>query len=601
MDQVLDEHVCNRCDESFSSKNKLFLHLRNRCWKTTSVPTPDKQQRSPSPLSKDAVEAAYVRLTTQTVIVKSTATKDNKPPGFAFRGLRYVTMSAKLGKADAQQVSVCGDTGTLITLADRTFIINNIPDVVVRKMPSPLPVRGVGSTPVTANEFADIKVYMDGIIKGKRTTAEITIEVYLVDELKANILIGTDVLVPEKITFNLETYIMRIGSCQGIEVPISTKVRRTPHIHRSILAKSPIVVPSGATMEVPVLYKGALPEDRDFIFEPSFHKGLGNEGGIFAHVVDATLSFVQVKNSSPLPIKIGKKHNLGQVVECSYDGAYIAHPDMTRFAPSGWKKPTLPAYTTTTAKEEHPKAPTIDPSMEHAMPNRIIIYGKPDVATQLATVVDEFPEIWTDRGTTVDIPEDQWMPIPLLLDAKSQPAKVYPVSQKDRQVIDETFDKLYRQGKMTWSIQPTLFSYPCFVVWRQIPNGERKGRVVIDIRGLNKITVKDSYPLPLQSEVIAKVAGYAYITIVDARGWFHQFMVRYEDRHKLTVVSHRGQEQSNIALMGYQDSPPYIQRQTDRLLYEMRGFVKAYVDDIIIFSSTLDDYINHLRQFFTLC
>ena len=45
---------------------------------------------------------------------------------------------------------------------------------------------------------------------------------------------------------------------------------------------------------------------------------------------------------------------------------------------------------------------------------------------------------------------------------------------------------------------------------------------------------------------------------MDGIGYFHQFNVRKEDRHKLTVVSHRGQEQYNVCLMGYKGSPPYV-------------------------------------------
>ena len=137
----------------------------------------------------------------------------------------------------------------------------------------------------------------------------------------------------------------------------------------------------------------------------------------------------------------------------------------------------------------------IDSTLEHVMPSGLTIYGTPEVAEQIASVASEFPEIWTDRGTTFDIPEDEWMPIPLKADALPKPSRVYPVSQKDKEVIDEAFDKLHQQGKRTWSNQPTPFSYPVFVVWRNMPDGSGKGRVVVDIRGLNKIAESDGYPL----------------------------------------------------------------------------------------------------------
>ena len=246
-----------------------------------------------------------------------------------------------------------------------------------------------------------------------------------------------------------------------------------------------------------------------------------------------------------------------------------------------------------------PVPTSIDPSLEHVLPNGITVYGTEAVASQLATAVYDYPDIWKDRGTTVDIPEAEWMPISIKPGASVKAARVYPLGQRDREVIDETFDKMHDQGKMEWSLQPTPFSFPCFVVWRNHPAG-RKGRVVVDIRELNRIAEADTYPLPAQADIVGLVAGYEYISTVDAVGWFHQFLVQRGDRSKFTVVSHRGQEQSNVALMGFKNSPPYVQRQTDKLLRPFRTFARAYVDDIVIFSKTLHEHIEHLRQVFQL-
>ena len=107
--------------------------------------------------------------------------------------------------------------------------------------------------------------------------------------------------------------------------------------------------------------------------------------------------------------------------------------------------------------------------------------------------------------------------------------------------------------------------------------------------------------MPLQSSITAAVAGYSYISTIDATEYFHQFLVQIADRHKLTVVSHRGQEQFNVALMSYKDSPPYVQRQTDFILKPIKKFVKAYIDDMIAYSRTLSEHLNHLRRLFALC
>jgi hypothetical protein len=58
---------------------------------------------------------------------------------------------------------------------------------------------------------------------------------------------------------------------------------------------------------------------------------------------------------------------------------------------------------------------------------------------------------------------------------------------------------------MSWSTTSTPFSFPVFVVWKTLPLGERKGRAVVDLYGLNQLSRNDVYPLPLQSDIIAAV------------------------------------------------------------------------------------------------
>ena len=108
---------------------------------------------------------------------------------------------------------------------------------------------------------------------------------------------------------------------------------------------------------------------------------------------------------------------------------------------------------------------------------------------------------------------------------------------------------------MQWTEGPILFGYPVLVVWKTVhlPNKPfiRKKRVVVDIRGLNKISKNDAYPMPFQSNVISAVQGAKYITVVDCAGFFYQWPFRRKNQHKLIVVNHRNNEQWNVAVMGF--------------------------------------------------
>jgi hypothetical protein len=71
---------------------------------------------------------------------------------------------------------------------------------------------------------------------------------------------------------------------------------------------------------------------------------------------------------------------------------------------------------------------------------------------------------------------------------------------------------------------------------------------------LNKIVEQDVYPLPLQEEIMAMVAGCMYITVVDAVSLFYQWMIRRSPEPR--VRDHQGR---NNAITGYCNSVAYVQ------------------------------------------
>ena len=143
----------------------------------------------------------------------------------------------------------------------------------------------------------------------------------------------------------------------------------------------------------------------------------------------------------------------------------------------------------------------------------------------------------------------------------------------------------------------TPFSYLVFVVWKVSANGERKGRVVIDIYSLNWIILSNIYLIPLQLDIIAIVQGCLYIIVVDYVLFFYQWCVYLDDWYKLIVVSHWGQELFNIVVIGFKNSPSYVQQQIDKLLCPFL-FAQAYIDNVVIRSKTLDKHIQHLCAIF---
>ena len=484
---------------------------------------------------------------------------------------------------------VCVDSGCSVTLVDRNFLLENHPQAVLRATTIPINVRGIGAHACKCTEYTSIPFYIPGEKNGKPLIAHFTRYAYVVDNLKANMLIGVDVLAPEDMEINFRMRRLTIGSCGGIsaKINLSPKLGRTKRI---VLAKEPTTIPAKSFRRVQVSLRGKtpLPVDRDLLFAPL---NSPTNAGIQAHLVDAEFYFVNVENPTEDPLVIPRKMRLGIITDYQEEGCYYVEPENASLAvnPPSSRDPTV----------EVP---------ETKLPNGVTVYGNNQVYQRIQSLVEKYPNLWKDTGKTADVPESEYMSIPLVDDWQAKgrfAAKVYPLSPKDKAAVDAVFDELHAQGRMEWTKEATPFASPVFVVWKTVFMGPdkvptRKSRVVVDIRGLNQISVTDSYPLPLQSDIIAAVRGSRYISTLDCTGFFYQWRVKPSDVPKLTVVSHRGQESFRVAVMGYKNSPPYVQRQMDTMLRPHRNYAKGYIDDVVVFSMTLEDHLKHLEEIFQL-
>ena len=106
--------------------------------------------------------------------------------------------------------------------------------------------------------------------------------------------------------------------------------------------------------------------------------------------------------------------------------------------------------------------------------------------------------------------------------------------------------------------------------------------------------------MPLQSNIIFTITGCQYISVFDAADFFHQWLLCLIDRHIFIVVSHRNQEQFNVAVIGFKNLPFYVQKKIDVILRVHRKKKRIYVDDIVVFNHILEKHISYLHSVFQL-
>ncbi len=608
--EPVQSYRCRHCSSDFDSNNKLHKHVRTACEKKlkskpkTSPEDPESQtgidnaSRIPTEAARESSSAFHA-----SEVIQSNAT-DVTDEGYAFRGHRFVTALVKFSLA-GQSYEFCFDTGCTMSLIDRKFLLEIVPGIVIKKMPSPMTVRGIGTNTHDASEYVQLQMYLPG----KNGTALIEREFHIVNDLTAKALVGIDVMKPERIVLDLGKNIMTVGSCRDIEVPITSSSQR-PQVRASVFSNNSkkMMIPPHSNVAIPVSGPKRraldLPENRDFIFEPQKLDTLS----VYAHIVDHNMSEIFVRNDTDRPITLAPKVKLGMVSDYEAAGCFSIVIDSSQHDLAARTPKRSPNWIKTGLRKLIAAAAAFSAAMVPAAAEEIhstgvTVHGTPEARSMLSATVTDFPSLWQDTGSVQNVPESEWMDIPLLDNwrdlYKPGQARVYPLGQKDREVIDKEFDKLHSQDRMEWTTTATPFSFPCFVVWKTTPEGERKGRVVVDIRALNKITMPDAYPVPSQADILAAVRDSGFISTVDAASFFYQWWVNPAHRHRLTVSSHRGQESFKVPVMGYRNSPAYVQRMIDRILRPFRHFCRAYVDDIVIFSSTLKEHLEHLRLVFS--
>ena len=162
-----------------------------------------------------------------------------------------------------------------------------------------------------------------------------------------------------------------------------------------------------------------------------------------------------------------------------------------------------------------------------------------------------------------------------------------------QKLINEELDAMLGAGIVEKSDSP--WASPIVMVKKK----DNSFRMCVDFRKLNAVTAKDSYPLPFVSATLDKLKGAKFLSTIDVKSAFWQVPISRDSRkYTAFTVPGRGLFQFTRMPFGLHNATATWQRLMDEVIGGLDPHAFAYVDDIVISTTTFEDHLRVLGEIF---
>jgi len=126
---------------------------------------------------------------------------------------------------------------------------------------------------------------------------------------------------------------------------------------------------------------------------------------------------------------------------------------------------------------------------------------------------------------------------------------------------------------------------------------DESSRLCVDSRKLNKLTIKNKYPLPRIDDLMDQLSGATVFSKINLRSVYHQILVKAKDVQKITFRSCYGHYEYVVMPFGVTNAPAIFMDYINRIFHHfLDKFVVVFIDDILIYSRTKEEHGEHLRS-----
>ena len=205
--------------------------------------------------------------------------------------------------------------------------------------------------------------------------------------------------------------------------------------------------------------------------------------------------------------------------------------------------------------------------------------------------IKKFTDVFSEEGAA-SLPRDARVQHRIEIEPGKQVpyGPIYALSQNELRILREYLETSMANGRIRPSLSPA--GAPILFV----PKSDGTLRLCVDYRGLNKITVKNRYPLPLLSEILDRLGGACVYTKLDLRDAYHRIPIAKDDIWKTAFRTRYGHFEYTVMPFGLTNAPATFQAYiNDALKGLLDNICIAYMDDILIYSRSEKEHAAHVR------
>ena len=211
-----------------------------------------------------------------------------------------------------------------------------------------------------------------------------------------------------------------------------------------------------------------------------------------------------------------------------------------------------------------------------------------DTSALVDQILDEFADVFADPPGLPPMRKVAHV-APLIPGSRPPYRRNYRMTEAERAELKKQITELLAKGL----IQPSVSPFGAPVIFVKKRDGTL--RMCIDYRAVNKLTVRNRFPVPRVEDLLDRLKGAVCFSSLDLTAGYNQIRMHDEDTHKSAFTTPFGHFEYRVLPTGMANSPSIFSALMNDVLAGMEDFILLYIDDVCIFSRSAAEHEKHVR------